>query len=515
MANPFEKYTFEQANQLFGTRGKELADKKANVEYVKGNHWQDGKGWRGPHFEGSGKISKTLKSEIERDFTAKGSARSVVRRKVRGVIGKMPTYQVASRKAATESADTGLIDEANEILNEFWKTARVHSALKKFVKNFETVGEAVFRLFFVQDEYALKPAATIPEAVKRIALFCENPGQGIVVQDKKTLKKASFYRYETNGLIFIEICYVADDGNTVFYTLSRTASAEFAQTQFTGSIGAYMANRPQVAKSAPVALPLNGNLLVFEMTGEALLSQAMLSQQRLIDKAFTMMSHNLDEDGFRQKKILNGLPPGEFKKNTLGQDVYVPNPDGEAVGAGSISYTSGIPIIEKSTDGKIKQTYTTPSVHESEPISITTYTETAAAASEAILEEADQMHISISKDATPSGESRREARESYKSSLEDTKSELDYVVSALFETVLAIVAYLMARSGRYDNLQVNFSAILNAGPVSVEERRAAKEEADDGYRSRESAMEEMNINDPDAMKARIKQEAEENKPTET
>jgi hypothetical protein len=44
------------------------------------------------------------------------------------------------------------------------------------------------------------------------------------------------------------------------------------------------------------------------------------------------------------------------------------------------------------------------------------------------------------------------------------------------------------------------------GPKSIEERRVAREEAKDGFRSDESAMEEMNITDPDAMKAKIKEE---------
>ncbi len=122
------------------------------------------------------------------------------------------------------------------------------------------------------------------------------------------------------------------------------------------------------------------------------------------------------------------------------------------------------------------------------------------AAGAAILEEADQKHIALTGDATSSGESRQEARESYKQSLEDSKTTFDDAMSDCFEAVLAIFAYLIGMDDRYADLQVTFICILNPGPVSVEERRVARKEANEGFRFKESAMEEIGIFDPDAMK---------------
>jgi hypothetical protein len=95
---------------------------------------------------------------------------------------------------------------------------------------------------------------------------------------------------------------------------------------------------------------------------------------------------------------------------------------------------------------------------------------------EAILEEADQKHVAISGEAEPSGESRIQARDDFRQSLEDTKSNFDTVVSEVFETVLAVVAYLMDKEDRYKDLQVSVSSILNVGPKSIEERRVAMDE---------------------------------------
>lgn len=515
MPNPFESYTFEQANQAFSQLKISLNQTAVNRKFMQGDDWQDGKGWVGPHFDKPGEVSKVLRDEIKRDFAAKGSLKSVVRRHRRGVIGRVPGWQISSRNAPAnpeeaDKTDTQLIGDAQKVLNEFWKNSRVHQTLKAFVNDYLTTGRGVLRLFFVQTEDgAAEQAETIEDAVKLLHLFREEPEAGIVICDKETLKKASLFRYERDGKVFIEICYVDDDGQTVFRQLSQDDAKNFAQKNFPASLGKY--TDAQDEEENIFRLPLNGKLLVFEMKSEAFVTPAMVSQQKLVNKAYTMLSHNLDEDGFRRRKILNGLPPGEFEEKQ--QDgkavkVFVPNPNGEAVGAGSVSYTQGLPIVERDPDGRIKTTYTTPAVHESQPIDVKTFVDSAVAGSEAILEDADQKHVAISGDATASGESRIQARDEFKQSLEDTKSDLDDCMSEVFEAVLAIVAYLMGEDERYADLQVTFSAILNPGPVSADVRRVAIEERDKGVRSTESAMEEAGVTDPDAMKAKIQSEPE-------
>lgn len=512
MPKNFEDYTFDDATEVFSELKSKLQKTAENRKYIDGDDWQDGKGWVGPQFDGNGKVAKMYKKEIERDFAAKGDLRSAVRRHMRGVVGRVPGWLISTRtsnadpEAEPSQEEQTLISEAQIILNEFWKKSKVHQTLKQVVTDYLTEGHGVLRLFFVQSPDGGEPefAKDIRAAVKKIHLFREEPNSGCVRCDKKTLQFASFYRSEEDGMINIEICFVNSEGKTIFRKLSKQSSADFARKNFGNSIGKYMDNKePQ--PEADVELPLDGKLLVFELSGQSLITSAMRSQQKIVNKGYTMLSHNLDTDGFRTKKILNGLPPGKFEKID-GKEVYVPDPDGEKVGAGSITYTSGLPIVERDQEGRIKQSYTTPSVHESEPVDPKSYIEASDAASGAILEDADQKHIAITGDAATSGESRREAREAFKQSLEDTKSNLDDVGSNVGEAVLAVVAYLMGQSDRYKDLQVTFNSILNPGPVSVEDRRVAREEAKDRFRSNESAMEEIGIVDPDAMKTKIAEE---------
>lgn len=516
---PFENYDFETANQAFGKLKTGLEDVAANRKFVKGDDWQDGSGWVGPQFTGASKLSRELKDAIAREFTSKSSVKSVVRRHRRGVIGRVPNWQISSRSAPSEpdaeipKETTDLIAEAQKILNEFWKNSRVHRTLKEAVTDYLAAERSLLRLFFVQNgESEREVAKTVEDAAKMIHLFKEEPDAGCIIWNKETLKKASLFRYTREENVVIEMCYIDDDGDTIFKTFSKDDTETFTDSQFPTSLGKYNDGRKADQETDSIPLPLNGQLLVFELNGESFITPAMKSQQKLVNKAYTMLSHNLDVSGFRERVYLNAMPPGEIEIDPVTQKkTFKPNPEGIEVGAGKLSYTQGVPITEREGD-KIKNTLTNPGVFESDPIPVTTYIETAAAGSEAILEEADQKHIAISGDATASGESRIQARDEYQGSLEDSKSELDDTMSGCFEAVLALVAYLMGSPDRYIDLQVTFNAILNPGPVSADQRRVTMEEAEKRFRSRESAMDGIGITDPDAMKSKIKEEEEENPP---
>lgn len=516
--NKFASYTFQQANEAFNGLKLKLEKVRENREYVKGNDWQGGKGWVGPQFEGNTQVSKDLWREIEREFASKGSIRSCVRRKTRGVIGRIPTWQISSRNAPADSdspeskAIQERIEEAQKILNEFWKNSRVHRTLKRYVHEYETSGYSIVRLFFVQDgENEAEPIQTIEDAVKKIELFYEEPDQGIVLIDRETLAKASLFRYEKDGRVYIEMCYVDDEGMTVFKKFSQNDGKDFAQSSGLSTLANNIAD--ELTETDGIELPLNQKLLIFALEGESMISTAMRSQQKIVNKGVTMMSHNLDVDGYRSRLLLNALPPGDYQTQPDGKRVFVPDPNGLDVGAGKIQYAQGLPIIEREggtgdRPTKITTNYSTPGVFESQPIDVKTYIDTIKTGSDSILEEADQLHVAITGDANASGESLKQQRDGYKGSLDDTKSLLDDEGSEIFETVLSIVAYLMGEDDRYIDLQVSFSAVLNPGPVSSEERKAAQDEFKNGVRTLESTMEETGIVDPDAMKAKKAVESE-------
>ena len=510
----FANYSFEDANEVFGLLKTRIDETQSNRDFIKGDDWQDGEGWVGPQFEGSTDVSRNLRQEIKREFASKGSIRGVVRRKVRGVIGRVPNWLISSRNAPDNNSQVSSdieerIGEAQIILNEFWKHSKAHRILKRWVTDYEVSGYSTIRLLFSQKNTEVDIAQTFQDAVKQLQLINEEIGQAVIVFDKETLDRASFVRYETDGKVFIEMCYINVDGFTVFKKFSQNDGKEFAKKAGLNELAKNI--KDQQNTSSELELPLNEKLLVFALDGEAMVSNSMRSQQRIVNKASTMLSHNLDQDGYRAKKIINALPPGEYQTNAEGQRVFVPNPSGIRVGAGSVEYINGLPVITKEGGNdthKITTTYTTPGIFESQPIDVKSFIDSGTDAAEAILEEADQKHVSVSGDANASGESLKQQRHSYIASLEETKSLFDDEASDIFETVLASVAYLMGDEERYADLQVTVSAILNPGPVSSEDRRAAQDEFKNGIRTLESTMEETGITDPDAMKAKIAQEPE-------
>jgi hypothetical protein len=514
MLNIFAATTFQTANEYFQSLKNDIEKKAEARAFVEGDDWRDGKNWTGPQFEGTTKLSTALKKAIEREFASIGTVKSTARRHRRGVVGRIPGWQITSRNAPVDpdaelpKEIQDLIGEAQKILNEFWKNSRVHRTVKEFVDDYLAVNRAILRLFFVQSgdgENGVDVAETVEAAVRLIHLFKEKPEQGIVVFDKETLQKSSFFRYEKGGVQYIEQCYI-EDGMTIFRTLTGDG---YLQQKAAAVVAPYLEKQTEDEQS-PVELPLGGKLLVFEIKGNGFITPAMCSQQKLQNKAATMMSHNLDTAGFRSTMIINGMPPGEFKEID-GKKVFVPFEEGIEFGAGQITYVSGVPTVEKDAQkDTVKTSYSTPGVHESEPVSVTTFADTIREAGDAILEDADQKHVTVGGDVEASGESLRQRREDYAGSLEDTKSDLDDVMSEVLEAVLALVAYLMNAPDKYKDLQVTFNAILNAGPVSIEDRSQATAEADGGYRTKESAMELIGITDPDAMAAAVKKQQEEN-----
>lgn len=516
MAINFGATTFEQAQEYFSSVKKNTEKTVEARAFLDGDDWRKGKNWTGADL-GDGDIGKYLKSEIEKKLTAKGSVKSTARRHRRGVVGRIPSWLVTWRNApADPDAETPpeiqeLINEAQIIFNEFWKNSRVHRTVKKLISDYLAQNRGLMRLFFVQSESG-EASVDIPEdiraAVRLIHLFHEKPEQGVVVFDKETLKKSSFFRYEKGNITFIEQCYV-ENGETIFRTLSGNG---YLEKKAEAVVSAYL-DAETGEETDELRLPLEGKLLVFEIEGiedAPFVTPAMISQQKLQNKGWTMLSHTLDTDGFRSTLLGNALPPGEFVDKD-GKKVFVPSEQGFKFGPGEIQFIGGLPTVEHNAQTKTtKSSITTPTFHQSEPIGISTFADTIRETSKAILEDADQRHIAISVDMELSGVSQQEARADYAGSLEDTKSDLDDVMSDVFETVLALVAYVMNQPGRYNELQVTFSAIINPGPVSVEERAQAVSEGDAGYRTTESVMESIGISDPDAMAAAVAKQQEEN-----
>jgi hypothetical protein len=102
-------------------------------------------------------------------------------------------------------------------------------------------------------------------------------------------------------------------------------------------------------------------------------------------------------------------------------------------------------------------------------VPVDTFTETDDAFTASMLELAHQLHVLIGKDATASGESRKQARAEFAASLETSKAAVDEVGRWLLETVLALAAAIAGVPGHYESLRCEFGCMVDAGPLTADE----------------------------------------------
>lgn len=518
MPSPFDSWDYNKALQALNGRQKD--GDAATLRYVvEHDNWQDGDGWSGPSFEGTdGRTTAVLKKGTERDFTPKGTSASVVRRHRRGVVGREPGWitTVEEGSAATEERR----ELAESLLLQWWNYHRGLKQFRQAVTYFKAVGRASLRLYWapgdLQPDTAGRlrmPVLPFKEALKRIYLLAPKPTEAAVILDTWSMRRAGVYSFtDKDDKPVIGLCYLDDAGKTVLKTLREGAALTDRAP------GMVQRVREAIAGGKPDAsLPLNGNLILFEMEDAPLITEPVKRQQRLEDKAWSMLSHNMDEAGFRTEVFYNTMPPGRMIKvtdpdNPARQiDVFQQGPPSSLpVGPGSRLFVQGTSWSEvDEATGKRTTHLKDPKRDVTDPVPVDSYIKTASAARQNILGDADQLHVEIAGDATANGVSRQQARDDYEKSLDETGSEVDYTGSSVMETFLCLVAIFAGRPGYFDGVRVSFQCRIDPGPLTPEDRRINIEERDADIKSTEEAMQYAGVADPDAMKARIFEEKKE------
>lgn len=511
----FQDWDYNYAQAELGKR-QNPADKESLAYVVEKDNWQDGSGWSGPQIAGNSSVTNTLKDGINRDFTPKGATHSVVRRFRRGTVGRESSWTtyIEDGSGQTETRKA----EADALLLAWWNHNKGLRLFRQAVSYCATVGRGPLRLYpppgaMVNGRVpVLKPA----DAIKQIYLLAPKPEEASVVTDTWSMKKAGVYTYEEeDGKPAIGLCYVNEQGKTVIKSL-RSGSSNTAQAP-----GLIQRAKDYLSPElGDAALDLNGNLLLFELDNEPLITESVKRQQKLLDKAGTVLSHEMDEDGFREKVYFNMMPPG---KTVMIDDPDNPGRQIEAFvkgppsmferGPGKRLFGQGIPLYKRDPQGQITDyTLTTPTSETTEPVPVDTFIKTAEFAYRNILEDTDQLHVMISGDAESSGESRKQARDDYTKSLEEMKSEVDYIGSSVLETVLSLIAVFANKPGYFSGIRVSFDCRIDPGPLSSEDRRINIEEMEKEIKSMEDARIYAGSNDPDALKEQIEKERKERPP---
>lgn len=458
--------------------------------YYDGDHWQAASGWVGPRPAVDDPEYATVLAEIAIAFVSSNKVREVIDRHMHAVIGREPNWGLTPRRALADGEEPNadeqaLIDEANAALTTWWDRRKVLRELQRAAITLLLFDRAAVRLFVPPGLTTEVGGRTVVQDTADLAsafdyLYLNRPGAACagIITDEDTQAQASVYLYAKDGRKYAELSYINEAGETVLAIVDGT------QTQ-------------------GITLDLGAHLWLAEMDAPALFTDPLRRLQDQLNMALTMQGRNVIQGGFLERTILNGQMPGEWVQDSTapGGRRFVPST--VKYGGGITNYVAG--LAQRDQAGNVTG-IANPTITYRDPVTPETFIMSADALKRAILEETHQLHTLISGDATASGESRKQARAEFATSLRATKTAVDGLGRWLIETSLRIAAHFSGQPNRFDDLRAIFECRIDTGPLTADEIRLTIDEHNAGLIDTEEAMMRVGVDDPAAMKAKVEAE---------
>lgn len=524
MASPFDSYTRKDITKLLITPTG-YAENRALYD---GDHWgKDGCFWLGPRLGTTDAGASETLDKIKKALISKNAVAEIVGRHVAAILRHEPAWSltvrrplgqieveeeedvltadnraVAAARAAAglpepprkrtvkkmvdeqpNEAEQLLIDEAEALLTAWWDTRGAKAMLQDAVATLLLAGRAPLRLYVPSGllENGQIPAGDLAESLGLIyADPPPDPTVATVAEDAKTRRPIGIY--------------MAVDPDT------KQQQTEITYLDGDETVLRILGVKNDLAE--PFRFDFGGALPMHELRRSALVTPQVRQQQMLLNLALTMLGRNVVLGGFLERILLNAQLPGRMEQQSDGSTRFIPDP--LQVGAGTTNVITGMEITDPATN-EIKG-YATPSVVYRDPVPTTTFVETKADAYRGILEEVQQLHALISGDATASGESRKQARADFVSSLSDTTTQIERAGRWLLETLLAMAAAFSGQPGRFAELRAVFECQIDVGPISSEDMGATRANVAAGLLSEQTGMAQIGVEDVDAEQARVASE---------
>jgi hypothetical protein len=503
----FDTWTLEQAKKAvaIGANIKPLVEQ--SILFYQGDHWQNGAGWVGPRPMAGEEGEAEILAMIQLGFVSRNVIKEIVDRHARGVVGFEPAWRFTPRRPLDKDedptdAEQADIDDIEAALTDWWNARSIMGTLKEAVASLLQAQRSQMRLFVPkgllvegpavpQDDGTTKPG---PKGVSVNSVDGLKGGLKFVYVDHDSQQSVGVLIYKLNagsvdkeeGPETAELTYLNESGQTVVRTVAQDAAT---------------------AKS--FVFDLAGNLTMFEMDREALITTQLCQSQKALNLATSMLPRNVVTGGFLERVLLNAQMPGYWvdDNGTRTTDInarkkFVALP--YKAGAGSTNFVRGMDYLDAKT-GETK--VTDPQIQWREPAPVAPPIEAKRSHYQDMLEEADQAHVLLQSEATPSGRSREQARADFLTSLSDTKDGVEAAGRWLLESALAMAEMFLGRANVLSaQYRCDFTVKINAGPISDTERAANETSVDKRTLSRESAMERNGVIDVDAEMAKINED---------
>jgi hypothetical protein len=458
---------------------------EANLAFYDGDHWQEGKGWSGAMPADSHPDYSAVYAEIEKGYVSKNSTKEVVDRVVSSVLGKEPKFVL---KFSDGTRNKTKLKEAEDLIKLWMKEKEFINHLSEALANALLTGSASVRLFipagFVEDgQVDVNPN----KPLERVYFQAPHPLSSSIVNDEDTMEKTSIffstYKDENTDKDKVELSYLLDEVNDAGERLTEIKIVKDG------------------GKDDTVQLDLNGKLIMFELKIPRLITNQIISLQKLQNLNLTMMQRNSNLGGFLERVILNGQMPGHYEDDGTGSPLFVR--DEFITGAGTVNAINGVPYQDN--DGNTIG-YTQASVSYRDPVSPQTFLQAQDQAYKGILEECEQLHALLTGDAISSGDSRRQALSSYQARLKQPKQAVEGAVEWMVETLLAFAGFLSGDTKRFAGIEATVEAILDFGQVSAGEIDLLERQVRIGIISIETAREKIGIENTEDEANKVQEE---------
>lgn len=255
-----------------------------------------------------------------------------------------------------------------------------------------------------------------------------------------------------------------------------------------------------------IEIDTGGRWTVQQVRSNSLLTPSIKQLQNSINHALTMKLRNQELSGFRERVFINCEPPGQWvedPQSPSGQK-FVPTATGLDRGPGYDNFIYGVP-----TGDSTSQDYAAGSIHESEPIDVSSYRDGIELDIALMYRMFKQGHLLGNSDNTKlSGESRIQMRQSFELFLSGYKRKVESAIANILNIVLKLLGY--------QNLEAVVKLSITTGKLSAEERRSIMDEYREELISKSTAIALLgSVEDVDAELALIEEEQQQQNAVQT
>lgn len=499
LPRPFGSFDATKASQLI-EKPEQFDEIKAFIE--ERDHWQDGDGFTGPKEDPDTTISGIMEKGVKKSFVSENVLGEVVTRRIDGVLSHMPQWATALRRTLEEEEEESEEEltrrtEKDEALRAWFEKRKLLRLLRKHAVGLCCYGRMSLRLRVPAGRLkeGQLSASDPSSALEHIFVETLRPDEAMVYTDVGTMYEAGIVVSEYQDADKkrheqVEMSYL-DPSDTIPAGENNPAHARTLLVQLKSEEGTH----PESA-----AYDLGGQLLHHESKeAQAFISPQMIENQKALNTASTSMRVVGNDASFPVRLLLNALPPGkEIRDLETGEKRYDPEP--LKLRPAALLFLEGIDAPGE--DGEAKDVKT-PGIGTFEAADIDGYVEEMKKRRYAILNEAKQLWVEMSDDATATGESRIQAMTDFERDIKRLAQVISEAGAWLLDTAWSWALDLAGDPGRDLDMHVDFQCKIAKPTPPASLRESQREDVKEGLLSEETYIAEGGVEDVEAERERI------------